>query len=55
MASKACKMHQCNAKNTTLHSKKGSIQKARGAGSLASLGLLLQRIDIDIKEGKPKA
>jgi hypothetical protein len=39
---------QC--KNATLHSKKGSIQKARGAVSLASSGLLLQKMDIISKK-----
>jgi hypothetical protein len=34
--------------------KKGGY-KGRRARSLASSGLLLQRMDIDIKEGKPKS
>jgi hypothetical protein len=47
-------MHQCYAKNATLLTKKGGY-KGRRARSLASSGLLLQRMDIDIKEGKPKS
>jgi hypothetical protein len=35
--------------------KKKEGYKGRRAGSLASSGLQLQRMDIDIKEGKPKS
>jgi hypothetical protein len=34
-----------------MHSKKKEVYKGRGAGSLASSGLLLQRMNIDIKKG----